>query len=203
VPQSSVSHATQLITRLAGGDVAVAGELFPLVYAKLRGLAGAMLQEERADHTLQPTALVHEAYLRMADVDSIDWRGRAHFCAIAARAMRQVLVDHARTKKALKRGQGWQRVTLSNLVGGPDSSSEQVEVDLVKLDEALTRFAKQHPRQAKAVEMRFFAKMTGQEIADVVGVSRRTVTADLAFAEAWLMRDMTIEASEASEDQVT
>ncbi len=180
------SPATQLITRLVGGEAGAAAELFPLVYDQLRGLADRMLQAERQDHTLQPTALVHEAYVRLADSDAIDWRGRARFAALAAKAMRQILVDHARRRKAQKRGGGWERITLQGLIAG----EEDHRLDVIALDEALDSFGKDYPRPAHIVELRFFANMTGDEIAEVVGVSRRTVVKDLMMAQAWLLREM-------------
>ena len=145
-----------------------------------------MLRGERGDHTLQPTALVHEAYVRLADTDAIDWRGKARFAALAAKAMRQILVDHARRKKAQKRGGGWERITLQGLIAG----AQDHHLDVMALDEALEGFAKDHPRPAHIVELRFFANMTGDEIAEVVGVSRRTVVKDLTMAQAWLLRQM-------------
>lgn len=180
------SPVTQLITRLVNDESDAAAELFPLVYDQLRGLADRLLAKEREDHTLQPTALVHEAYVRLADTDSIDWRGKARFAALAAKAMRQILVDHARGKGAQKRGGGWERITLQGLMAG----EQDHHLDVIALDEALERFAKDYPRPAHVVELRFFANMTGDEIAEVVGVSRRTVVKDLTMAQAWLLREM-------------
>ncbi len=180
------SPVTQLITRLVNDESDAAAELFPLVYDQLRGLADRLLRGERGDHTLQPTALVHEAYVRLADTDAIDWRGKARFAALAAKAMRQILVDHARRKKAQKRGGDWERITLQGLIAG----EQDHHLDVMALDQALERFAKDHPRPAHIVELRFFANMTGDEIAEVVGVSRRTVVKDLRMAQAWLLREM-------------
>ncbi len=186
MPSPPRSPATQLITRLVNDESDAAAELFPLVYDQLRGLADRLLGAERGDHTLQPTALVHEAYVRLADTDAIDWRGKARFAALAAKAMRQILVDHARRKKAQKRGGDWERITLQGLIAG----EQDHHLDVMALDQALERFAKDHPRPAHIVELRFFANMTGDEIAEVVGVSRRTVVKDLRMAQAWLLREM-------------
>lgn len=180
------SPATQLITRLVHGESDAGAELFPLVYDHLRGLAERLLKAERGDHTLEPTALVHEAYVRLADGDAIDWRGKARFAALAAKAMRQILVDHARRRKAQKRGGGWERVTLQGLIAG----KEACQLDVIALDEALQHLATDHPRPAHVVELRFFANMTGDEIAEVLGISRRTVVKDLQMAQAWLLREI-------------
>lgn len=185
-PSPSARYATHLITRITDGDAAAADELVPMVYDQLRVLAGRLLQGEPRNHTLQATALVHEAYVRLADVDSIDWRGKAHFAALAAKAMREILVDHGKRKRAKKRGGGWQRITMQGLFAG----DVEHHLDVMAVDEALTRFAKKHPRQAQIVELRFFADLTGKEIAEIVGVSRRMVVKDLAMAQAWLLREM-------------
>jgi len=175
---------TQLIAQLAGGDAKVADQLFPLVYDKLRALADDLLRHEPRQHTLQPTALVHEAYMKLAGNEQIDWRGRAHFSAVAARAMREVLVDYARRKKAQKRGGAWERVTLAGL--GADDPGH--DVDLLALDEALDKLSEVNPRAARVVELTYFSRMTADEVASVVGVSDRTVCKDLTIAQAWLLR---------------
>jgi len=161
-----------------------AGErLFELVYPQLRALAFHLLRGERPDHTLQPTALVHEAWLKLIDQSSVDWANRAHFLGIAAQAMRRILVDHARGKKRQKRGVGWERVDLEG--APPELSGEGV--DLVELDEALDRLREQSERQVRVVELRFFAGLTHEEIARVLDVSERTVEREWRMARAWLL----------------
>lgn len=184
---SSRRHfVTELVERLARNDPQGADELFPLVYDKLHQLAEDLLRRERPDHTLQPTALVNEAYMKLVDADALDWRSRAHFAAIAARAMREVLVDHARGKKADKRGAGWQRITLTGLA----RSDRNLDVDVLALHEALTKLATTKPRAAQAIELAFFACMNTREIASVIGVSDRTIAKDLTIGQAWLLREM-------------
>lgn len=151
-----------------------------LAYDALRGLAAAYLRRERSDHTLQPTALVHEAYLKLADAG--DWNSQTHFQAVASNSMRQILVDHARARLAAKRGGGWLRVTLSAIT--PESRPD--DVDLLALDEAMTALAALDERKARIVELRFFGGLTCVESADVVGVAPKTAEADWYFARAWL-----------------
>lgn len=150
-------------------------------YEALRGLAAAYLHTERRDHTLQPTALVHEAYLKLASGSS-DWRSQTHFQAIAANAMRQILVDHARARNTQKRGGDWLRVTLSHEA----AATPGADVDLLALDEALNKLAELDERKARVVELRFFGGMTCAEAAEEVGVSPKTAEADWYFARAWL-----------------
>lgn len=161
-------------------------ELLPLVYDELRALARSFLARERVGHTLQPTALVHEAFLRLVDQRRVNWKGRAHFFAVAAQMMRRVLVDSARKKKASKRGGGWERVSLSNEPGGPELLVEEV----LALDAALTKLAELDPRQARVVELRFFAGLGSAETADLLGVSKRTVEGDWTHARTWLKREL-------------
>jgi RNA polymerase sigma factor (TIGR02999 family) len=157
------------------------------LYPELRSLAQSLMSRERDGHTLQPTALVNEAWLRLVDVDLVNIQGRAHFFGIAARCMRQVLVDHARGKAAEKRGGGWDRITLeAGIVAVEDPAFE-----LIALDDALNRFEQLDPRAAKVAEMRLFAGMTVEEIAHDLGVSPRTVDGDWATARMWLTREMT------------
>lgn len=181
---NSVEHATRILNRLSDGDVAAAGELAPLVYDKLRAVAAAYLKADRPHHTLQPTAVVHEAYVRLADDKAVDWRGKAHFFAVAAKAMRAILVDHARRHNAQKRGGGWKRVTLEALV----SDEERTDLDLLTLDDAMRQLAEFDERQAKIVGLRFFAGMSVREIAELCDVHRNTVTRDLQLAQALLLR---------------
>jgi len=162
-----------------------ADELNARLYQELRRLAADFLSRERADHTLQPTALVHEAWMRLADQDGSRWNDRAHFFAIASQAMRRILVDHARRKLADKRGSDPLRVTLS-----PDitPSVDANGLDLLALDEALDRLADLDPRQAHVVELRFFAGLNVEEVAELLDVSARTIAGDWRLARAWLSR---------------
>ena len=164
-----------------------ANRLFEAVHGELRRMAGRLMRDERRGHTLQPTALVHEAYLRLADAESVDWQGRAHFFGVAARAMRQILVDHAREHAAAKRGGGLRRVTLDDRVGMTNAD----ELDLLDLDRILTRLAELDERMAQVVEYRVFAGMSVQEVAHVLGVSVRTVHNDWRVARMWLGRELT------------
>jgi RNA polymerase sigma factor (TIGR02999 family) len=156
------------------------------VYATLRRMAGRQMGAERVDHTLSPTALVHEAYLKLVDQHQLDWRDRAHFYAVAARIMRRVLIDHARRKLAGKRGGDQVRVTFSDEVGGVVAGPES----LLELDGALDRLEELSPRQRQVVELRFFGGMTHEEVAAVLGVSVPTVRRDWRLAQAWLQREL-------------
>jgi RNA polymerase sigma-70 factor, ECF subfamily len=176
----SQGEVTQLLARLAGGDRCAEDELLPIVYEQLRALAAHFLRSERRDHTLQATALVHEAYLRLIGGGQVSWQNRAHFFAIAARTMRRVLVDHARGINAGKR-RGIKVSLDSALVFSEDQSGE-----LLDLDRALDRLAEWDPRQARVVELRFFAGLSEEEAAEVLGVSQRTVKRDWQMAKAWL-----------------
>lgn len=159
-------------------------QLFSVAYAELRDLAGSIMRRERRGHTLQPTALVHEAYLRLVDQAEVGWEGRAHFFGCAARAMRQVLVDYARRRQAEKRGgKDAQRVTLHEELQG----EEAMEFEILALDEALTRLAELDDRMRRVVEMKIFGGLTSKEIAHALGVSKRTVDGDWLFAKKWLV----------------
>ena len=160
-------------------------ELDARLYAELRALAASFLGRERVGHTLQPTALVHEAWIRLSSEDDERWADRAHVFAVSAQVMRRVLVDHARRKQAAKRGGDRERITLSpDITPSPDAE----EVDLLALDEALDRLAALDERQARVVELRFFAGLTVEEAAEALGVSERTVAGDWRLARAWLSR---------------
>lgn len=172
------SRVSQLLARGA------IEELVPLVYDELHRLAAAYMRDERGSHTLQPTALAHEAYLKLVDESEAGWRGRAHFFAAAARAMRQILVDHARARGAAKRGGGRERITLADAAGGPATAP----LDLLALDEALADLARLSDRRARLVEMRFFAGLTNEEAAEALGVATATVEKDWYLARAWLRR---------------
>jgi RNA polymerase sigma factor (TIGR02999 family) len=182
-------HATCLLLDVSSSSTpqpASTEKLFSLVYDELRAIAGKLMRRERPEHTLQPTALVHEAYLRLVDETRIQWQDRAHFFGIAARAMRQILVEHARSRSAAKRGGGWKRITLdTDLPGGRDP-----HLEVLDLDQALGRLSALDERVARVVELRVFAGMTMQEIAHILVVSKRTVDNDWAFASAWLGREM-------------
>ena len=182
----SLEHTTRLALDLGRGDQVAGGQLVPLIYDELRDLAARYMGRERAGHTLQPTALVNEVYLRLVDVDQIDWRGKAQFFALAARQIRKILVDHARRRDAAKRGGGLHRVTLDEAVAAADER----EVDAVALDEALLRLAERSPRQSQVVELRFFGGLSVEEASDVIGVSVTTVKGDWAVARAWLRREL-------------
>jgi RNA polymerase sigma factor (TIGR02999 family) len=185
---------TQLLIKWNEGDEEALARLTPLVYEELRRQAAAYLRQQRPGHTLQPTALVHEAYLQLFDMRGIDWQSRAHFVHAAAQAMRRILVDHARRHGARKRGGGAFRVPLSR--AERVAEAPQDEVDLVELDEALREFAGRFPRQAKAVELHYFGGLSVKEIPSVLRdggaeVSLTSVERDLRFARAWLHRRMT------------
>lgn len=179
-------EVTDLLSLVRAGDEAASGQLMEVVYGELRALAGHCLRGQRASHTLQPTALVHEAFLRLVHRAGAEWRDRAHFFAVCATAMRGILADHARRRRAAKRGGDWQRVTLSDVT--PQTADE---VDILDLDDALLRLATINGRQARIVELRFFSGLTIEEVAYVLGVSRRTVDDDWAMARAWLSVQLT------------
>ena len=170
----------------AGASMAL-GRLMEVVYNELRALAAFRLQQERADHTLQPTALVHEAYLRLFERPDIEWESRAHFFRVAARQIRRVLVDHARSRNRNKRSGKLLRVTLSEgaAVSGPD-------VDMLALDEVLNRLGERSTQDRQIVELKFFAGLTEQEIASVLDISDRTVRRRWVFARAWLFQQLEV-----------
>lgn len=177
---------TRILLDARDPDVAgVTERLAEALYPELRRLAASLMRRERQAHTLQPTAVVGEAYLRLVDQDRVEWKDRAHFMGIAARVMRQVLVDHARRHRAAKRGVGMQRVTL-----GEDVGVVSPVVDLLVLDETLTRLAALDERGARVVEMRVFGGLTVEETAEALRVSRRTVDKDWAIARMWLAREL-------------
>ena len=169
-------------------------QLLPAVYAELRRLAGGYLKRERSGHTLQPTELVHEAYLRLVDQTRVEWQGRTHFFAVAANAMRRLLVDHARKRSRDKRGGDPQRVTLHEEIRAVPGFDCDLE-DLITLDDALADLARLDERQAKIVEMRCFAGLKVDEVAAVLAVSKRTVEGDWTHARAWLKRRLSEEAT--------
>jgi len=162
----------------------VADRLMPAVYDELRALARNYLRRERQDHTLQPTALVHEAYLRLVDQSRVDWKGRTHFYAVAAVAMRRILTDQARMHRRGKRGHGWRRILLDESA----AANKQEEIDSIALNDALQTLAALDEFQARIVELRFFGGLTVQEVAHVLGVSKRKVEGDWTHAKAWLRK---------------
>lgn len=177
---------TVLLDRACRGDRKATDELFPVVYAELRRLASGILAGERPSHTLQATALVHEAYLRLVDPAAGAWDSRAHFFGAAARAIRQILVDHARERARLKRGGGWERVTLEGV-----EASDATSLDLLDLDDALVKLAAMDPRMASLVELRFFAGLAVGEAAAALGISEATAARDWQLARVWLHSHLT------------
>ena len=190
--RSPNSDVTLLVQSSCEGDPHAPERLLPLVYEELRARAQSLLAKERPDHTLQATALVHEAYLRLVDQKAANWKSKAHFCAVAATAMRRVLVDHARARGRLKRG-GRMRV---NSLGSGAFVAIKSERDLVALDDALEELATFDTRKARIIELRFFGGLTVDETATVLGISPRTVRGDWSLAKAWLYRELTRSASE-------
>jgi RNA polymerase sigma factor (TIGR02999 family) len=174
---------TQLVLDLAAGDARAADRLMPLVYEEIRALAAAYMRRERPDHTLQPTALAHEAFARLVDQTRIDWKGRAHFLGVAAQVMRRILVDHARQRLAVKRGGDRRRVTLSTIGDGGEPGRE---LDLLALDEAMETLGQLNPRHRQVVELRFFGGLDTEAIALVLDVTPQTVRSDWRMARAWL-----------------
>jgi len=181
------SAVTELLVRWREGDREALETLMPLVYAELRRLARHYLQQERSDHTLQSTALVHEAYLRLAGQNSPQWQNRAHFFGIAARVMRQILVEYARGHKAAKRG-GGSPCTLA--LDEALEIQQKTNVDVVALDDALDRLSELDPQQSRIVELRFFGGLTIEDTSEVMGISPATVKRDWTSARAWLHREI-------------
>jgi RNA polymerase sigma-70 factor, ECF subfamily len=178
--------ATAHLLAWGQGDGEALNRLAPLVDAQLRKIARRQMSKERGGHTLQATALVNEAYLRLVDGERVQWQSRAHFFAVAARIMRHILVDHARARGNLKRGRDQIKVSIDAALDVPVAPDE----DLVALDEALRRFAEAHPRPAQVVELRFFGGLSLKESAEVVAVSVDTIKRDWRFAKMWLLREL-------------
>lgn len=184
-----MSEVTQILQAIDRGEEAAAAELLPLVYAELRRLAASKLASERPNHTLQPTALVHEAFMRLVGAPMQSFNGKGHFLAAAAEGMRRILVDYARSRNALKRGQGrktdfdWTSVaTVADLL------SESRSDAILALDEALLRLEREDPQAARLVRLRFFANLSFEETADALGISVRSVYREWAFARGWLLQ---------------
>ena len=176
---------TVLLNQLNEGDESTPDELLTAVYEDLRRLARAYFADERAEHTLQPTALVHEAYIRLVNWENVSWQNRAHFFAVAADVMRKILIGHARKRNTLKRT-GGQKIVLDEAV----SFAREKELDLVRLDEALSTLGKIDERQARIVELRFFGGLTIEETAHVLKISEATVRREWTFAKTWFKREM-------------
>ena len=186
VPQRRTQSVTELLTLWCEGDESALAQLTPLVHAELHRLARRQMRNERTGHTLQTTAVVNEAYLRLVDLTRVRWQDRSHFFAMAARLMRHILVDYARSHTTVKRGGGVLSVSLDNVaVVGAEPNT-----DLVALDEALHALAQLDARKSQVVEMRFFGGLTIQETADALGVSPETVIRDWQFAKKWLQREL-------------
>ncbi len=183
----SPGEVTLLLRRIRDGQPGAEDQLIRLVYHELRRIAGACMRDERPGHTLQPTALIHEAWLRLADQSRVAWRDRAHFFGLAARMMRRILVDYARARLADKRGAGAPVLSLDWVE--VDSSPRKLD-EILAVDEALERLRQLDPRQAQIVEMHYFAGMTVKETAEALGISPRTVDREWAFAGAWLRREL-------------
>jgi RNA polymerase sigma factor (TIGR02999 family) len=177
---------TRLLAELSGDGNDALDRVFPLVYEELQGVAHRQMRLERADHTLNTTALVHEAYVRLAGAERIEWHSRAHFFAVAARAMRRILINHAESRNARKRGGEWQRVEL----GANDAVQQDTDITLLDLDRALTRLASLDERQCRIVECRYFAGMSIEETAAGLNISVATVKRDWTMARAWLNREL-------------
>jgi len=181
--QISSQDITQMLIELADGDESAVDQILPVVYDELRRLAGSYLRRERSDHTLQPTALVHEAYMKLIDQRQVRWQNRAHFFGIAAQVMRRILMDHARKHKADKRGGSADKLPIDEeiLVVSTDSSDQ-----LLALDDALHTLAAMDPNKAKIVELRYFGGLSIEETAEVMGVSVPTINRQWRMAKAWL-----------------
>lgn len=178
-----MSDVTQILSQIESGDRAAADRLLPLVYEELRKLAAARMSQENPGMTLQATALVHDAYIRLVDVDQVQrWDSRGHFFAAAAEAMRRILVENARRRNSAKRGGNHERIDLDEAV----LSDNELRDDVLEIDKYLERLSDAHPRAAEVVKLRFFAGLTGDQTAEVLGVSARTVDQLWAFARAWL-----------------
>lgn len=183
------THVTALLHALRSSDAGesqVRGQLYTAVYDELSKVAAGLMLRERVGHTLEPGALVHEVYLKLVDRAEIDWKDRAHFYGVATRAMRQILVDHARRRDAEKRGGGWARITLTGLA----ASRPDPIVEIIDLEELLDRLAQLSERTARVVELRVFGGMTHEEIAASLGVSVRTIADDWSIARRWLAREL-------------
>ena len=179
-------EVTLLLSALTRGDEGAASKLIPAVYDELRRLAGSYMRRERVDHTLQATALVHEAYVKLIEQRSVNWQSRAHFFGVAAQLMRRILIDYARGHSRQKRGGDHKKVSLDEAI----IFDEQRADELLAVDDSLKRLAEMDPRQARIVEMRFFGGLSVEEAAEFLGVSPKTVKRDWSVAKAWLYADL-------------
>jgi len=182
----SPNDVTQLLVDWGNGNDQALADLMPLVYRELHGIAGRYLRRERGGHTLQTTALINEAYLRIVNQKNVNWQNRAHFFGVAAQIMRRILVDHARSHLYLKRGGGAQKLTLDEALALP----QEREVDLVALDDSLSALARIDPQQSRIIELRFFGGLTIKETAEVLHISPATVKRDWDMAKAWLYGEL-------------
>ncbi len=186
-PASSPGEVTKLLVNWSAGDNNALGELLPIVYAELRRIAGNYLRRERSGHTLQATALINEAYLKLIDQRDVEWESQTHFYSIAAQAMRRILVDYARTKQRDKRGGDDIKLSLSEAMA---VAAKEKSVDLIALDEALDKLAERDAQQARVVELRYFSGLSLDETAEAMHISRATVARDWQMAKAWLLREL-------------
>ena len=186
MPSEPSKQVTQLLANWSSGDLEAREALMPLVYGELRRLAASYLRRERSDHTLQPTALVHEAYLKLVEQKNVRWQHRSHFFAITAQLMRRILVDHARGHLADKRGSGAPKISLTEAI----TMSNERPGALLALDESLTRLAALDAQQGSVVELRVFGGLTVEETAAVLGISQATVKRDWSMAKAWLLGEI-------------
>jgi RNA polymerase sigma-70 factor, ECF subfamily len=183
---SESQEVTMLLSALTNGEDGAAAKLIPVVYDELRRLAGSYMRRERVDHTLQATALVNEAYLKLIEQRAVNWQSRAHFFGVAAQLMRRILIDHARGHTREKRGGEQKKVSLDEVI----LFSEQQADELLAVDDSLNLLEKMDPRQARVVELRFFAGLSVEEAAEALGVSPKTVKRDWSVAKAWLYADL-------------
>lgn len=183
-----VPNITELLRDWGDGKTEAMDELLPHIYNELRRQAAAYLRRERPNHTLQTTALVHEAYLKLVDQRKVEWKSRSHFFAIAAQAMRRILVDYARNRKREKRGGANENLPIEEAFL---AAADEMNIDLIALDKALTRLAKFDPQQERIVELRYFSGLGLEETAEVLDISRATVARDWDVAKAWLYRELT------------
>jgi RNA polymerase sigma factor (TIGR02999 family) len=188
MPPQSDPTVTELLRSVRAGDAGAPDRLASAIYEDLRRLAASYMRRERADHTLQPTALVHEAFMRLMGQERTDWQDRAHFFGVAAQVMRRILVDHARRSNASKRESG-RGITLDDSLADPAASS----LEVLRVNDALTALAAIDPRQARIVEMRFFVGLSIDETAEVLGISAATVSREWTLARAWLHSDLSHE----------
>jgi RNA polymerase sigma factor (TIGR02999 family) len=184
--QHPKNYITQLLNDYNSGNRMLLGEILPLVYNELRRISSKYLRDEHRNHTFQTTELVHEAYLKLVGDQNISWQNRAHFFGIAAQSMRQILVEHARKRKSLKRGDGKANISLDDVLELSEKSDEQI----ISLDEALKKLESKDERSSKLVELRYFSGLTIEETAEVLDISPATAKRDWVFAKAWLYREI-------------